>query len=183
MTFVYIKASEGTKIRNRYYAADAAACRRRGIRVGAYHFFSTQTGGAAQARHFLKTARPQRGDLPPVLDVEPYDRQIAAMGGSAAMFREMTAWVNTVHRYCDVMPVLYISQTFVNKYMRYAPPRLAQCQVWIARYSEYRPYVHLLYWQLSPRGRVSGIKGDVDINVFNGTLAQFEQYASRACIK
>lgn len=55
--------------------------------------------------------------------------------------------------------------------------------MWIARYSEFKPFVHLLYWQLTYRGRVSGITGDVDINVFNGNREQFNDYKKENCIK
>ena len=183
VTFVYVKATEGTSSFNRYYAADIAAARRRGLRTGAYHFFSTRTPGAAQARHFLKMAKLRRGDLPPVLDVEPSDAQIAAMGGRQALYREMTAWLRVVKNYCGTMPVLYISQGFVNKYMARAPASLSRYQVWIARYGEYKPYVHLLYWQLSPYGRVAGIQGEVDINVFNGSRKQFQRFAAANGVK
>lgn len=183
VTFVYVKATEGTTSFNRYYAADIAAARRRGLRVGAYHFFSTKSPGADQARNFIKRAKLQRGDLPPVLDVEPSDQQIAAMGGRNAMYREMMAWLRVVKNHCGTMPILYISQGFVNKYMMNAPASLARYQVWIARYGEYKPYVHLLYWQLSPYGRVAGIQGDVDINVFNGSRKQFMRFAKANAVK
>ena len=34
-------------------------------------------------------------------------------------------------------------------------------------------------YQISPDGRVAGIRGDVDIDVFNGTKEQFEEYKRR----
>lgn len=113
-----------------------------------------------------------------MLDVEPSDRQIEAMGGRRALFREMAAWLKVVQAHCGTMPILYISQTFVNKYMVDAPAALLRYQVWIARYGEYKPYVHLLLWQLSPYGRVAGIQGEVDINVFNGSRKQFQRFAA-----
>ena len=183
VSFVYIKASQGIKIKNRYYAADVAACRKKDICVGAYHFFTTNRDGLAQAKFFMKTAKPRKGDLPPVLDVEPSDAQIAAMGGSKVMFREILEWMNHVRAQCGTNPVLYVSQSFVNKYMDHAPEELGRYQVWIARYGEYKPYVHLLYWQLSPRGRVTGIRGDVDINVFNGSKEQFKDYVTTHGVK
>jgi lysozyme len=176
VSFVYIKATQGTTVTSRYYSADAAACRRRGIPVGAYHFFSTTSDGLAQARHFIRTAGYHRGDLPPVLDVEPGDAEIQRMGGTTALFREVTAWLRYVRRACGIRPVLYISQGFVNKYMAAAPEEVTACPVWIARYSEYKPYVQLLHWQHSANGRVAGIHGAVDINVFNGNAAQFATY-------
>jgi lysozyme len=48
--------------------------------------------------------------------------------------------------------------------------------VWIARYGQYKPDVRLVYWQLCPDGRVNGITGEVDINVFNGYKNQFDEF-------
>ena len=49
-------------------------------------------------------------------------------------------------------------------------------RVWIARYGEYKPDVKLIYWQLSPDGRVRGIHRLVDINVFNGYQDEWNEY-------
>lgn len=182
VSFVYIKATQGTSISSRYHAADAAAARRQGIAVGSYHFFSMKPGNL-QARFFLKKARPRKGDLPPMLDVELTDRQIAKMGGRDAMFHHMLLWLRAVGRHCGTDPVLYVSQRFVNRYMPYAPAELKKYKVWIARYGEYKPYVRLQYWQLSPTGSVTGIHGHVDINVFNGTREHFEEMRRRDCVR
>lgn len=118
---MYIKATEGISIRNRYYAADYRQARSHNIHVGSYHFFSTTTPGAAQARHFLRHARLSKGDLPPVLDIEPSTAQIKRMGGPEALWREVRAWLRVVRQRSGVAPVLYISQMFVNTYLPYAP--------------------------------------------------------------
>lgn len=178
--FAYIKATQGVRVTNRYYAADAAAARHAGVRVGAYHFFSTSLGAQAQVDHFLATARPAVGDLPPMLDLEPFDSQIAAAGGIAAVFQGVLHWLRRVELATGAKPVLYVGQRFVNKYLPDAPAALHDYPVWVARYGEYKPYVPLLYWQVSPEGRVQGIHGDVDINVFNGTLNAFKEYAQAA---
>ena len=52
----------------------------------------------------------------------------------------------------------------------------------IARYGEYKPDIRLTYWQLSPDGKVDGITGDVDINVFNGFHNTFEEFLEQECI-
>jgi lysozyme len=64
----------------------------------------------------------------------------------------------------------------VNKYLPLAPDIRENYQVWIARYGEYKPDVQLVYWQLCPDGRVKGIHGEVDINVFNGYKDEFEKF-------
>ena len=77
---------------------------------------------------------------------------------------------------CGKRPILYVNQMFVNKYLVNATDIKKNYQVWIARYGEYRPDVRLLFWQLCPDGRVSGIVPQVDINVFNGDREQFEEF-------
>lgn len=168
ISFIYIKSTEGKSVINRYFFADYRAARAHGYKVGAYHFFSTRTSGASQALHFLKKSRYQKGDLPPALDVEPSAVQIRQMGGVNAMFAHIRKWLSMVETAWRVRPILYISQTFVNKYLHYAPDIMKNYDVWIARYGEYKPEVNLVYWQLCPDGRVRGIQTDVDINVYNG---------------
>ena len=168
VSFVYIKATEGTTVENKYFKTDYRASKKHGYRTGAYHFFSLKTLGSQQAHHFMKTAHYQKGDLPPVLDIEPTDAQIRNAGGVEQMFRNVRGWLYEVERRWGVRPILYVSQRFVNKILPQAPDLKRDYEVWIARYGEYKPDVNLVYWQLCQDGRVSGIRGPVDINVFNG---------------
>ena len=167
---------------NPYYTRDVRAARKHGYPVGAYHFFTTRPA-QRQAACFLRRAGLRRGDLPPMLDVELSDRKIEAMGGREALFREMLVWLRLVGQACGTTPVLYVSQDFVNRHLLFAPEELRAYPVWVARYGEYKPYVHLLYWQLSPDGTVEGIRGHVDIDVFNGTEEQFRHYLRTQTVK
>lgn len=176
VSFIYIKATEGRTMYNKYYPNDLRQARKRGISVGSYHFFSTTSTGAQQADHFLRMAWIAPNDLPPVLDIEPSEAQIRNMGGDKALFKQVLTWLHRVEHKHGKRPVLYVSQMFVNNHLKNAPAELRNYDVWIARYGEFKPYVKLLHWQLTPYGRVSGIFGEVDINVFNGTKADFEKY-------
>ena len=182
VSFVFIKSTEGTAVRNPYYAQDYLQARKRGIPIGAYHFFSWRSSGSAQARYFLQSTFFRRGDLPPVLDLELTAAQIARMGGVEVMFKHVRSWLKAVEQRAGVKPILYVNQTFVNRYLSDAPDLKHGYQVWIARYGEYRPDVKLAVWQLSPNGRVTGIHGEVDINVFNGFKTQFEEFLSEMTI-
>ena len=75
-------------------------------------------------------------------------------------------------------PILYVNQMFVNRHMKDAAAAdiKQRYNVWIARYGEYKPDVKLVYWQLCADGRVEGITGDVDVNVFNGYQMQFDDF-------
>ena len=181
--FCFIKSTEGTSIRNKYYAQDYIAARKHGIHTGAYHFFSVKTSGSAQASYFINSTLFRKGDLPPVLDVEPSDKDIARMGGSQVLWRNIRAWLQAVEKRCGVKPILYVNQRFINNYLPDAPDVKRDYKVWIARYGEYKPDVKLVVWQLSPDGRVRGITGEVDINVFNGYQQQFDEFIENETIK
>lgn len=176
VSFAYIKSTEGRSMYNKYYASDLRQARAHGIAVGSYHFFTATSSGAAQAAYFLKMSWIAPTDLPPVLDLEPTPAQIKQMGGDAGMFRQVLVWLRTVEKRRGKRPVLYVGQLFVNNHLKNAPAELRNYDVWIARYGEFKPYVKLLHWQVSPYGRVRGIHTEVDVNVFNGTRGDFENY-------
>lgn len=183
VSFVYIKASEGISIVNRHFTADYENCRRRAIPVGAYHFFSTKQRPQDQAAHFLKSARLQRGDLPPMLDIEPSDAQIRQMGGPEVLFRNIRTWLDIVERRVGVRPLLYVNQRFVNNWLDQAPDLKRDYQFWIARYGDYKPDIHLAFWQMTDNGRVSGITPNVDIDAFNGYEGHWQEFLRDHCIK
>lgn len=178
ISFIYLKSTEGKSLQNPYYKKDYQDAKAAGFRVGSYHFFTTTTPAALQADNFLKNSYVKKGDFPPVLDVEPLPSQIQRMGGTKALFNAVRTWLCIVEKATGRKPILYISQIFVNRYLPEAPDLKDQYQVWIARYGEYKPDVKLLYWQLSPDGRVKGIHGHVDINVFNGYQDEFDKFCN-----
>lgn len=182
LTFCYIKASQGVKTQSAYSTEDAFQARMAGVHVGHYHFFSP-IDGESQAHWFLQNASLRKGDMPPMLDVELNDKQIASMGGAERMLQEMVRWVRVVKERCHTTPVLYVNQNFVDNYLVDAPAELRECPVWVARYSQFRPYVRLVFWQLSDDGNVRGITGKVDIDVFNGSIEQFNDFLRENCIK
>lgn len=183
ISFMYIKSTEGCTVFNNYYNEDYAQASKHGIKVGTYHFFSTTSSGVAQAQYFLSKSKFRKGNLPAVLDVEPSDAQIMRMGGPEAMFKHIRDWMSIVHKRTGVRPILYISQMFTKKYLPLAADIQGNYFVWIARYGEYKPEIKLSIWQLSPDGRVSGIHGDVDINVFNGYKNNYEDFLKKYCIR
>ena len=176
VSFAYIKSTEGTTVRNRYYLKDYAAARAQGIRVGAYHFFSLKSSALDQAMYFVNHTIFREGDFPPVLDVEPSEAQIRQIGGTDVLLKRIRVFMEYVEKRTHMRPILYINQMFVNRHMQNAADIKQRYNVWIARYGEYKPDVKLVYWQLTPDGRVSGITGPVDINVFNGYQGQWDEF-------
>lgn len=183
VNFVYIKATEGITIINRYFTSDYLACHRQNIRVGAYHFFSLRQTPEDQVHHFLQNARFTHGDMPPMLDIEPSDDVIVQTGGAERMFKNIRTWLQLVEKATGCRPLLYINQRFVNTWLDMAPDLKENYHFWIARYGEYKPDIHLSFWQLSDEGRVNGIQGSVDINVFNGYQGQWDEFLREETVK
>ena len=181
--FVIIKSTQGTTIRSQYFSQDYAAAHKHGIPVGAYHFFSTKKSGRAQADYFLKNTSFRKGDLPPVLDIEPSNAQIRKMGGTEALMKEVRTWIAMVQNRLRVRPILYVNQRFITEHLSKDPYLMDNYLVWIARYGEYKPGVHLAIWQLSADATVSGITPKVDVNVFNGYEPQWEEFLQNESIK
>lgn len=180
--FVYIKSTEGVTIQNRYYNDDDAAVRHKGLHVGAYHFLSTRTSPEEQALHYLKNTRIRRGDLPPMLDIEPSNKQIDEMGGPEVLFDYIRRWLRIVEERTHTKPILYFNQNFAYNYLPFAPDIKNGYRFWIARYGEFRPDLHHDIWQLSGDGRVSGFSTEVDLNVFNGYQQQWDEFLRTATI-
>jgi lysozyme len=147
-----------------------------GIRVGAYHFFSLKSSPTAQANYFVNHTLFRKGDFPPVMDVEPTDGQIKKIGGDDVLMERIRTFMSIVERRTGMRPILYVSQNFIKHHMANASDIKQKYNVWIARYGQYRPDVKLVYWQLSADGKVEGINGSVDINVFNGYQVQYEEF-------
>lgn len=183
VSFIYIKATQGTTITNKYYDADYQNARKHNIRVGAYHFYSIGKDPKEQAHYFIKNSHFKKGDLPPMLDIEPSDAMIEKGGGIGKLFSNMRIWLNIVEKATKVRPLLYVNQRFINHYINQAPDLKENYLFWIARYGEYKPDVHLALWQLSDCGRVKGIQGDVDINVFNGYQIHWDDFLQEETIK
>jgi len=182
VSFVYIKSTEGVTIENRYYQQDDIAVRKLGLPVGAYHFLSTRTPADEQADHFLSFTRFSSGDLPPMLDIEPSDKQIEDMGGPLILFDAIRTWLQIVESKTNCRPLLYVNQRFVNTYLHLAPDLKDNYHFWIARYGEYKPDIHLDIWQLSGDGHVHGIVPECDLNVFNGYQGQWDEFLRRQTI-
>jgi GH25 family lysozyme M1 (1,4-beta-N-acetylmuramidase) len=177
--FAFIKATEGRTYTNPHFRADWAATGRRHIFHGAYHFARPSKGTArAQARYFVSRAGRAhgRGVLPPVLDLE------TTGGLRVRALRHWTAaWLTTVHRMTGRTPIIYVSPYFWRSYLGNSQA-FHRYPLWVAHYGVRHPDVpggwpRWTFWQKSSSGRVRGIAGNVDIDVFHGTRRRLARMA------
>ncbi len=170
--FVFMKATEGGDHSDPTFERNFAEAGKRGLMRGAYHFFSPKTDPLKQADFFIRTVKLTPGDLPPVLDVEVRGKRT-----QEELQKNVKLWLDKVEAHYGVKPILYTSYKFKTRYLSH--PQFEAYPYWIAHYYvdsvQYQGKWH--FWQHSDIGTVPGIKEDVDLNVFNGTLEQLKQLA------
>lgn len=178
--FAFIKATEGKTYTNPYFAGDWQATTKLGIYRGAYHFARPSIGSAgAQARYFAKAigSVKDKGDLPPVLDLE------ATGGLGVKQLRAWTMnWLKTVESLTGRTPMIYVSPSFWESNLGNSTA-FHHYPLWVAHYGVSSPRVPggwstWTFWQSTSSGSVNGIAGNVDINKFNGNKAQLAKMAN-----
>jgi lysozyme len=167
--FVFLKATEGTLIRDPSYEGHRRQLEEQGILWGAYHFFGHRTSGKEQAQNFIKTARLKKGNLHPVLDIEPH----RFFKDPKKMVREVRAFCDEIRREYGVAPIIYASSNFYARYLQADFPA-TKYYIWVADYSNI-PEIDWLLWQHTDSHKVKGYHGGVDRNVFVGGVDDLEK--------
>jgi len=168
--FVFIKATEGVKLMDDNFNENFYLSRQNDLIRGAYHFFVPGADARRQAEFYLHQVHLEPGDLAPVLDVEKIGNL-----SPQQLRRDVKTWLDIVERKYGVKPILYTGYKFKLDYL--GTPEFDAYPYWIAHY-----YVEKLeykgkwaFWQYTDCGKVSGIQGFVDCNIFNGDLADLMQ--------
>lgn len=134
---------------------------------GTYHFFVPDIDPVKQAQFYLHQVHLEPGDLPPVLDVEHIGKS-----STKELQRNVKKWLDIVEKRYGVKPILYTGFKFREKYL--SDPLFDQYPFWIAHYHvpELQYKGEWKFWQHTDCGQLEGIKGDVDCNIFNGSLQE-----------
>lgn len=166
LRFIIIKSTEGSSSLDENFNDNFYQAREYGFVRGAYHFWSNKSSAREQAYYFLKQVKLEDGDLPPVLDIE----HVPANVKIDDFQRDVLTWMHIVEDRYHVKPILYTYYTFKEKYL--SAPVFDDYPYWIAHY--YVPRVTYKgawkFWQHTDAGRLPGIKGYVDFDIYNGSF-------------
>ncbi len=164
--FIYVKATEGASIIDENFRDNFHQAREYGFTRGAYHFYSVHSPAKAQAEFFIKNVKLENGDLPPVLDVEHKPKNQSDEAFKASVLE----WLEIVEKHYHIKPIIYTYYKFKLKYL--SDSAFDSYPYWIAHY-----YVEQVeyegpwkFWQHTDNGRLAGIKGTVDFNIYNGSF-------------
>lgn len=173
--FAYARATYGSAEVDPRFDANWREIKEAGIFRGAYHFFVTADDAAAQADLFVRAVGGlAAGDLPPVLDVE------AESGAGGNLVSGVQTWLDIVEQRLGRRPAIYTGPAFWNEHLTGG---FGRYPLWVAEYgvSSPRPvngWGAWTFWQHSQSGAIPGVAGSVDLDYFNGSLADLETLAN-----
>ena len=169
--FAFMKASEGEKLQDIQFENNWSMAKEVGIARGAYHFYRPNLDWKIQARNFISNVELEKGDLPPVLDIE-----LIHNSDQKYLLTEIKKWLEVVEKHYGVKPIVY---TYENYYNRFLLDEFRGYNLWIAKYNYNSPQLedgaHWEFWQYSESGELKGIDEKVDLNCFYGTKEQFRR--------
>lgn len=165
--FVFIRATAGNDREDQQFDENWLAAKNRKMIRGAYHYYRPNENSLEQAKLFIKTVHLKKGDLPPVLDIEKLPKGQSLDSLKIGLRR----WLNAVEAHYKVKPIIYTGEKYYDDFLK---EDFSDYLFWIANYNFYREKIEddWLFWQFTEKGSVSGIKGNVDVNIFNGDVEQ-----------
>jgi lysozyme len=169
--FIMIKATEGSTRVDENFKENFYQSREYGFTRGAYHFYSVHSPAKSQAEFFIKNVKLENGDLPPVLDVEHKPKSQTDDAFKASILE----WLDIVEQHYGVKPIIYTYYKFKTQYL--SDPVFDQYPYWIAHYyvDEVEYEGPWKFWQHTDVGRLPGIDGNVDFNIYNGSFYELRK--------
>lgn len=178
--FAFIRISDGARFLDPKFSANWTGSKAAGVIRGAYQFFRPTQDITAQANIMINAVgQYQPGDLAPVIDVE-------ADGGlpPSTVAARVKQWVDLVKAGTGAAPIIYTGKYFWRDEVG-GSRTFSDHALWIAQYTSQcpdlpSPWTRWTFWQHSDRGSMAGIRGNVDMNKFNGTVADLRAFAMGA---
>jgi lysozyme len=174
--FAYIKASEGATFKDPKFVENWNGALKAGVVPGAYHYYTLCKPGAEQANNFVGALNSVKGaGLPPAVDLE-YGGNCRTRPSAKEFTTQLNAFLRKLSAETGCSPVLYVTQDFYYSYMagRFQGSRFWVRDIYMK--PRLRDNAEWHFWQFANRGRLPGVSTYIDLNVFNGTPARFNEF-------
>ncbi|WP_426095693.1 glycoside hydrolase family 25 protein [Flavobacterium sp. DSR2-3-3] len=167
--YVFIRATVGKDRKDRQFNRNWLGAKENKMIRGAYHYYRPNENSLEQAALFIKTVTLHKGDLPPVLDIEKLPKNQSIVNLKLGLKR----WLHAVESHYGVKPIIYTGERYYDDFLK---EEFSDYLFWIANYNFYREEINdeWLFWQFTEKASVPGIKGNVDVNIYNGDLQQLQ---------
>jgi len=176
VAFAFIKATEGGDLTDPMFAANWSGSARAGVPRGAYHYYYFCRSPEEQARWFIANVPRDASALPHVLDMEwtHKSRTCTRRPDGATVRDEADRYLDILERHYGQRPVVY---TTVDFFRDTGIGELRGTEFWLRSVAGHPRVVYpgadWTFWQYTGTGKIPGIEGPVDINVFAGAPARW----------
>jgi lysozyme len=186
--FAYMKATESVSLKDERFAQNWSSAKEAGLIRGAYHVFDYCADIGKQFSNIQQTISKDSAALPIALDLvwshgpeNPHQRNCANIDQTRARIMQLNAMIEA---YYKKTPIIFANQSGLNELIN---DDFNHDPIWLQLYGDPKtdPLENLkikgsnpwTVWQHSSRGRVPGISGKVDLDVFFGNKKALEEYA------
>ncbi|MCH3923448.1 MAG: hypothetical protein LKE30_00815 [Bacteroidales bacterium] len=177
ISFAFIKATEGVTLVDKRFASNWKEAKDKNIVVGAYLFYKFNKDGKQQAQTFIRTVKLTDTDLPPVVDFELcYGNRFTKVSHTQVL-NELYKCMRELEKHYKVKPIIY---TNIDTYTKYIKGNFDEYPLWLCKLCNEPTNSNWTFWQYTHKGVVPGIKGNVDMNIFNGSYTDFVNFIYNA---
>jgi lysozyme len=169
LDFVFIRATVGRDRKDFQFQRNWIGAKKNKMIRGAYHYYRPNENSIEQANLFIETVKLEKGDLPPVLDIEKLPKSQSL----DSLKKGLKRWLLKVENHYKVRPIIYTGERYYSDFLK---EEFGEYLFWIANYNFYREKIEddWLFWQFTEKASVPGIERTVDINIYNGDLQQLQ---------
>lgn len=173
--FVIIRAGYGINNVDKYFRANIEGAIKAGLTVGVYWFMYalTEVHAVQNAKTFIKTISPYKSyiTLKAACDFEG-DTEVYAKKHGVYFNKDMRTRFITL--FCEELKANgYEAAVYLNPDYLKSKVNKLDYPLWLAQYATKKSY-DCYMWQYSSKGRVNGINGNVDMNVWYKELEALE---------
>jgi lysozyme len=182
VAFAFVKATEGGDLLDPMFRQNWRATAQAGVPRGAYHFFYFCRPAAEQAAWFIENVPRERGALPPVLDMEwnATSPTCRLRPPPETVRQEAGVFMSALTREYGQRPIIYTTVDFWEGNEMW---RLRGYEFWLrsvaAHPSDNYDSQQWTFWQYTGTGLVPGVSGEVDLNAFYGSAAEWQKWQAR----
>ncbi len=167
--FVFVRATVGNDRVDTNFKQNWSALKKKNLIRGAYHYYRPNENSLEQATLFIKNVKLKKGDLPPVLDIEKLPKEQSLDSLKVGLKR----WLKKVENHYGVRPIIYSGDSYYTDFLE---EEFTEYTFWIANYNLLEEEINnnWRFWQFTERAAVKGIRGNVDVNIFNGNKTELK---------
>jgi lysozyme len=164
LTFVFVRATAGNDKKDHKFDTNWQKAKEHNFIRGAYHYYRPNENSIEQATNFIKTVALNKGDLPPVLDIEqlPKDQSMDSLK------KGLKRWLDRVEAHYGIRPIIYSGEKYYTDFLK---KEFSDYTFWVANYNDWVGTIKedWAFWQFTEKAAIPGISERVDLNIYNGT--------------